>query len=126
MRITPYVILLLLMHATSLLSVYFLYRYMDVERDIVLAVGAMGIAIFLAVLSLAGILLYLVKRIWYRGEVSFATLMSSVRQGALLAIFLIALAAFHRFGIMQISTVGLLVSTIICFELLVGSLDTKH
>jgi hypothetical protein len=126
MRITPYVILLLLIHATSLLSVYFLYRYMDIERDIVLAVGAMGIAVFLAVLSLTGIVLYGIKRVWYRGEVSFATLMSSVRQGALFAIFLIALAAFYRFEIIQISTVGLLVSTIVCFELLVGSLDTKH
>lgn len=126
MRITPYIVLLLLIHATSLLSIYFLYRFMDVERDIVLAVGAMGIAVFLAVMSLAGMILYLIKRIWYRGEVSFSTLMSSVRQGALFAIFLIALAAFHKFGIMQVSTVGLLVSTIACFELLVGSLDTKH
>ncbi|HRI36200.1 MAG TPA: hypothetical protein PK765_03935 [bacterium] len=126
MRVTPYILLLLIIHITSVLSMYLLYRFMDIERDIVLSVGSMGISALLAVMSLVGIVLYFIKRIWYRGEVSFATLMTSVRQGTLLAIFLLAMIAFHRFGIMQVSTVGLLASTLICLELLIGSLDTKH
>lgn len=54
--------------------------YLDPERNLVLAAGLMGTAILLASSTLLGIVLYAVKKIFARGDVSISTAVSSLRQ----------------------------------------------
>ncbi len=126
MRLSSALVILSLILLSASLSAYLLFRYMDVERDFMLAFGSMGLAIFLAISSGIGIVLFFFKKIRYRGEVFFSTLVDSVRQGAIFAILCIASVAFYALDIFQVSTVGLLASTLIFLELMISSMGEER
>lgn len=98
------------------LSAVLLFAYFDPERGFATAAILMSCALFLALSSLMGILLYAIKKVLLRGEVSFWTAVHSWRQGVLVAIGSLSLIAFRIFGVLEWRTIGLLLMTLILME----------
>jgi hypothetical protein len=122
MRNTPYITILSTILMLSLVSAWLLYSYLDPEKNLPVAYSTMGLALGLGFASLSGLLLYLFKRIYYRGIVSPAILHGSVRQGFLMAVCAIGLVIFFKLGILSGRTGGLLVFIVFLFELMIQSI----
>ncbi len=122
MRIHTYIIGLLLILGMSLVSIYLLYTYMDIERDPPIAYTAMGLATYLAMTTLGTVIIFTVKRIVYRGEVFVHTVHASLRQSSLLTVGCIGLVVFRIFGILTYETGVLLFTTLFFVEMILGSI----
>lgn len=122
MRITPYITTLFIILILSGVSAFLLYMYLDPERNLAVAYWTMGTALTLAVASFSGMFLYFFKKVYYRGIVSPHTMHSSVRQGFLFAGGLLGLAIFHKLGILNYKTGGLLLFIIFLVELMIQSI----
>lgn len=122
MRFSPYVSTLFLIFVLSMISSTLLYLYLDPERNLAVSYATMGTALTLGVASLSGILLYLFKKVYYRGLISPEILHASVRQGFLIAASLLGIAVFHKLGILNAKTGGLLVFILFLLELMIQSI----
>ncbi len=110
----------------SLISGTLLYFYMDPERNLPVAYAMMGTALYLTSASFITIVLYIFKRIYYRGIISASTIQSSVRQGFLFACGLIGIVVFNKLGILAWRTGTLLFFIIFLFELMIQSLSASE
>ena len=122
MRFSPYVSTLFLIFVLSIVSSTLLYLYLDPERNLAVSYTTMGTALTLAVASISGILIYFFKKVYYRGLISKETLNASVRQGFLFAIGLLGIAIFHKLGILNVKTGGLLLCILFLLELMIQSI----
>jgi len=122
MRFSPYVSTLFLIFVLSIISSTLLYVYLDPERNLAVSYVTMGTALTLGVASISGILIYLFKKVYYRGLISKETLHASVRQGFLFAIGLLGIAIFHKLGILNFKTGGLLLFILFLLELMIQSI----
>ncbi len=122
MRFSPYVTTLFLIFILSIISSTLLYVYLDPERNLAVSYVTMGTALTLGVASISGILIYLFKKVYYRGLISKETLHASVRQGFLFAIGLLGIAIFHKLGILNFKTGGLLLFILFLLELMIQSI----
>ena len=122
MRFSPYVSTLFLIFVLSIISSTLLYVYLDPERNLAVSYVTMGTALTLGVASISGILIYLFKKVYYRGLISKEILHASVRQGFLFAIGLLGIAIFHKIGILNFKTGGLLLFILFLLELMIQSI----
>lgn len=77
------------------LSSLLLFIYFDPSQDLLTASILMGTALFLALSSWTGLILYFIKKILLRGDVSFWTAVNSWRQGVLISVGILTLIAFR-------------------------------
>ncbi len=75
-----YLLTLLVIFLSSMASALLLFFYMNIESNIVVGLTIMSIACFLASSSFLALLIYIFKRLYYRGEVYIHTIHASVRQ----------------------------------------------
>ena len=80
MKKNIYLLTILLIFFSSIASVLLLFFYMNVENNMAVGITIMSIACFLTGSSFFALLLYLFKKLYYRGEVYIHTIHSSVRQ----------------------------------------------
>lgn len=125
MKSTTSLSILFLILVLSMFSGTLLYFYMDPERNLPVAYAMMGTALYLMSASFITIVLYIFKRVYYRGAVSMTTMQSSVRQGFLFACGLIGIVVFNRLGILAWRTGGLLFFILFLFELMIQSLSAS-
>ncbi len=106
----------------SMSSASLLYLYLDPERNLMISYATMGTALTLGVASFSGIVIYLFKKIYYRGLISPEILHASVRQGFLVAGSLLGIAVFHKLGILNAKTGSLFVFILLLIELMIQSI----
>lgn len=109
----------------SITSATLLYFYVDPERNLVVAYATMGIALSLASMSIISMILYFIKRVYYRGIVTVSALHASIRQGCFVTAGLVGLVAFQKLGILNLRTGGLIFFILFLFELMIQSLSEE-
>jgi hypothetical protein len=75
-----YLLTIFIIFFSSITSALLLFFYMNLENNMVVGLTIMGIACFLAGSSFLALIIYLFKKLYYRGEVYISTIHSSVRQ----------------------------------------------
>ncbi len=86
MSLKPYFILLLIIFVSSATSAILLLSYMSPEKDIHTAIILMGTSIFLACSSILSMIVFFMKKIYYRGDVNMSTMNASLRQAILMTV----------------------------------------
>ena len=96
---TYFFILCIILLSSGCSSILLLY-YMSPEKDIQSAFILMGSSIFLVGSSLLSMILFFLKKIYYRGDVTMSTMNASLRQSILITaggLLMTILYAFHLF-----------------------------
>lgn len=125
LKIRIYILVLMIIFITSLLSALLLVFYMDPVNDTKIAIILMLIALFLFISSFTSILIYFFKKIYYRWEIFISNLNSSLRQWIFLAIFIIWNWFFYNIWVMDLRTVSLFLTVIIFIELIVQAITNN-
>lgn len=123
MPIKVYITLLFVILFASGASVGILLFYMDPTNDPSLAFSLMGPGAFLLASSFLSLLIFFVKKVYYRGDVNHSTMHASIRQAILLtsgAMLMAALYALHIYENRLIWTVWL---TIGCIEVMMQAIE---
>lgn len=124
-KIRIYLLVLMIIFITSLLSALLLVFYMDPINDTKIAISLMLIALFLCISSFTSILIYFFKKIYYRWEIFMSNLNSSLRQWIFLAIFIIWNWFFYNIWVMDLRTVSLFLTVIIFIELIIQAITNN-
>ncbi len=122
MKIRIYLLTLFIILLTSLTSVLLLFFYMDIESNFKIAIGSMFIASFLFLSSILTLLIFFLKKIYYRWEVYISNLNSSLRQSILLTSFILWLLLFNATWIFNWATASLLFLVMLFLELVFQSI----
>ncbi|MDD2565822.1 MAG: hypothetical protein PHZ26_01755 [Candidatus Gracilibacteria bacterium] len=120
--IKAYLLTLFIIFLTSLLSMILLFYYMDPESNLSVAIATITTASFLSLSSLFTLVIYFFKRIYYRGEMFISNLNSSLRQGILLAGYILGVITFYSVGVYNLKTAILLLISLIFIELIFQSM----
>lgn len=123
MKLKVYLLILLVIFATSTASALLLFFYMNIETNPTLGYVAMGIACLLSGSSFLGLFLYAFKRIYYRGETYVYMVHSSLRQGMLVTLGSLTGVAFYSLGVLNEKTGFLLFVLVLLFELMIQSVS---
>ena len=100
MSLKPYFFILLIIFFSSTTSALLLLNYMSPEKDIRTAMILMGTSVFLACSSILSMVVFFMKKIYYRGDVSMSTMNASLRQSILItvgAMMMFTLYVLHLF-----------------------------
>ena len=100
MSLKPYFFILLIIFFSSTTSALLLLNYMSPEKDIRTAIILMGTSVFLACSSILSMVVFFMKKIYYRGDVSMSTMNASLRQSILItvgAMMMFTLYVLHLF-----------------------------
>ncbi len=100
-----------------------LYFYMDPNTALMMAFSLMSMAVFLTASSSLSLILFFIKKIYYRGDVNISTIHSSIRQAILLSvggIMMVALYGAHIYEPRLIATVWL---TLGCIEVMAQAIE---
>lgn len=123
MPLRAYFFILFLIFSASSASMAMLYFYMDPTTAPMMGFSLMSMGGFLATSSALSLILFFVKKIYYRGDVHLTTIHASIRQAILLsvgAILMIALYSFHIYEPRLIVTVWL---TLGCIEVMAQAIE---
>lgn len=95
MKKNIYLLTIFIIFLSSITSALLLFFYMNPESNMLVGFTIMSIACFLSLSSFLALLIYLFKKLYYRGEVYISTVHSSVRQGVLLTLSIMAMIIFY-------------------------------
>lgn len=112
-----YLITLVIIFFISSLSLLLLLYYMDPETNLSVAIVTISVASFLTICSIITILIYFIKKIYYRWEMFLSYLNSSLRQWIFLSVWIIWTIVFYSIWVYNIKTIWLLLFTLILVEL---------
>ena len=123
MPLRAYFFILFLIFLASSTSIAMLYFYMDPTTALCMAFSLMSMAVFLASSSLTSLVLFFLKKIYYRGDVNISTIHASIRQAILLSagwILMVGLYGVHIYEPRLIATVWL---TLGCIEVMAQAIE---
>ena len=117
-------LILLLIFIISCITLVLIYNFLDPYRNILISYISIIISWFLCLSSFFTIILYILKKVYYRWEVYLAHIFTSLRQSIIFTIFLFTNIIFYFYNIFSISTILLIF--LICFflELLFQNLSS--
>lgn len=125
MSLKSYLFILFVIAITSMGSIALLLFYMnpipDDTREI--AFYLMWGAVFLASSSLLAPVIFFVKKIYYRGDVSILTMNASVRQAILLTLGGIAMVILYFFRIFEPRLIATIWLAIGCLEVMIQAIE---
>ena len=125
MRAKSSLLILSIIFFSSVLSASLLLFYLDPESNFTVAFSTMGTAILLGIASGVAMLLYIFKKIYYRGEAMHTVVPSSVRQGTLIALAAVGIGALNAFSLLNYRTGGLFLFILLLFELMIASVTKE-
>lgn len=111
-----FLLIILCTFLISSFSLFLIFNYLDPYRNEIVSIATIGISFLLSVTSFVAILLYFFKKIYYRGEVFLSHIFASLRQGFLVAIFLIGGILFSIIGVFSWLTLTLLLVILLFIE----------
>ncbi|MDD5769569.1 MAG: hypothetical protein PHE25_01270 [Candidatus Gracilibacteria bacterium] len=101
---------------------FLIFTYLDPYRNELISLITLTTTFILLVTSFSTLILYIFKKVYYRGEVFLSHIFSSLRQGVLLSLFLIGIIIFKIIGVFGISTISLLLIITLFIELMFENL----
>ncbi|MDD2487161.1 MAG: hypothetical protein PHS92_02235 [Candidatus Gracilibacteria bacterium] len=122
LKIRIYIITLIIIFITSIISALLLFFYMNIESNIKVSYATMGTATFLSISSFLTLIIFFFKNIYYRGDIYIRNLSSSLRQGVLMTSFILGNIVFMATGVFSYKTSLLLFFVIFFIELIFQSM----
>lgn len=123
MTIRLYMFILMIIFLTSGLSVTLLLFYMNPLSNPELSLILLSIGVFLFASSLLSPIIFFMKKIYYRGDVSIFTMNASVRQSILLVLGGVLFFWLYLYRISDRNILLIIVATIACIEIMFQVLD---
>lgn len=123
MTIRLYMFILMIIFLTSGLSVTLLLFYMNPLSNPELSLILLSIGVFLFASSLLSPIIFFMKKIYYRGDVSIFTMNASVRQSILLVLGGVLFFWLYLYHISDRNILLIIVATIACIEIMFQVLD---
>ncbi len=107
----------------SFVTFLMIINYLDPYENKVIAIISMAIAFFFSMMSVSTLFLYAFKKIYFRWQVYLHHLMTSFRQGVMIAIFWLWLGIFSSIGAPIFVSWFLLFIILICIELFIKNME---
>lgn len=123
MPLRAYFFILFLIFSASSASIAMLYFYMDPTTALMMAFSLMSMAIFLAWSSLLSLILFFLKKVYYRGDVNVSTIHSSIRQAILLSVGWILMAWLYGAHIYEPRLIATVWLTLGCIEVMAQAIE---
>jgi hypothetical protein len=125
MSLRSYLFILFVIAVTSAGSIALLLFYMNPVPTEVrqIAFSLMGIAVFLAGSSILAPIIFFIKKIYYRGDVSILTMNASVRQAMFLTLGTLSMIALYFFRILEPRLIAMIWLAIGCLEVMIQAID---
>ncbi|MGE4444466.1 MAG: hypothetical protein AB7E37_05755 [Candidatus Altimarinota bacterium] len=102
----------------SFTTLFFIFNYLDPYRNEMVSVVTLTISFSLCITSFVSMILYIFKKVYYRGEIFLIHIFSSLRQAFLISMFLVGIVLFKIIGVFSIATVGLFILILIFIEMM--------
>lgn len=96
---------------------------MDPLTDIIMGFSLMGTWIFLSGSSLLSLVLFFMKKIYYRGDVNLSTIHASIRQAILLTIGWLLMVILHWAHIYETKLILTVWLAIGCIEVIAQAME---
>ena len=123
MPLRAYFFILFLIFSASSASMAMLYFYMDPTNAMMMAFSLMSMAVFLTSSSFLSLILFFLKKIYYRGDVHIGTIHSSIRQAILLSIGGIMMAFLYGVHIYEPRLIAAVWLTLGCIEVMAQAIE---
>lgn len=111
-------LIILFIFILSIITLYLIFNYLDPYRNELVSLITLITSFILFISSFITLLLYILKKVYYRGEVFLSHIFSSLRQWFLFSLFLIWLVIFKIVWVLSFSTILLLFVIILFIELM--------
>ena len=125
MPIKSYIFILFLIFGASISSVLLLLFYMNPvpteTRNI--ALFLMGTAFFLSSTSFLAPLLFFMKKIYYRGDVTVSTMNASLRQAILITLGTMMTVFLFMFGVVEARMIAAVWAIVGCIEVMIQAIE---
>lgn len=118
MRKKILLLVLLSIFIISWLNLILIFNYLDPYRNETISFLSFLTMFFLFVTSFFSIILYIIKKVYYRWEVFLSHILSSLRQAILITILIISIWVFFSLWVLSYSTILLSFFILILLELL--------
>ncbi len=109
---------LLLIFFISWLTIFFILFFLDPYRNETISFITIFLSFTLFITSFLSIIIYFIKKVYYRWEVSIEHVFSSLRQWFLINCFILSLVILYIIWVFWIASVALIFSILIFSELL--------
>lgn len=113
-----FLLIILSIFLLSSTTLFFIFHYLDPYRNEFVSVVTLGVSVLLCITSFVSILLYIFKKVHYRGEVFLSHIFSSLRQAFLVAIFFLGAVLFKIIGVFSFATLWLFILILIFIEMM--------
>lgn len=125
MSLKSYIFILFIITCTSIGSIGLLLFYMNPipEDTRNIAFYLMWWAIFLAGSSILAPILFFIKKIYYRWDVSILTMNASVRQSILLTLWFLAMIILYYFRIFEPRLIAMIWLSLWCLEVMIQAIE---
>lgn len=107
----------------SFITFLMIFNYLDPYENRIIAIISMAIAFFFSTTSISTLVLYAFKKIYFRWQVFIHHLMTSFRQGVMIAFFALGLWIFTSIGAPVFMSGFLLSVILICIELFIKNIE---
>lgn len=123
MPLRAYFFILFLIFCASSASMAMLYFYMDPTNAMMMAFSLMSMAVFLTSSSILSLILFFLKKVYYRGDVHISTIHSSIRQSILLSVGGIMMAFLYGVHIYEPRLIATVWLTLGCIEVMAQAIE---
>lgn len=115
-------LIVLIIFLTTSLTTYLTYIYLDPFRNTLITAVLFVLEFILVLVSFQTLVLYVLKKVFYRWEVFLEHVFSSLRQSFIITVFLGISGFFYRINVFEVSTLTLLFIICLFVELLFQNL----
>lgn len=123
MSLKPYFFILLIICASSSLSGLLLLYYMSPEKDIQTALILMGVSVFLASSSILSMILFFMKKIYYRGDVTISTMNASLRQAIFITLGGLMMLVLYALHLSEPKLIMIVWAAVGCLEVMAQAVE---
>ncbi|MBW7954861.1 hypothetical protein H3C61_03540 [Candidatus Gracilibacteria bacterium] len=113
-----FLLIILSMFFISSLTLFLILNYLDPYRDEVVSIFTLAFSFTIFITSFFSIIFYILKKVYYRGEVFLSHIFSSLRQAFFLAIFILGIILFKIIGVFSLLTILLFAIILVFIEMI--------
>ena len=117
-------LIILTMCIISSITTILILNYLDPYINTIMSVVFLSFSFILSVSCFSTIVLYMIKKIHYRGDVYIYHVLTSFRQWLFISLFFIWLIVFHKLGAPLFITWGLLFVMFVFFDLFLKNINS--
>jgi len=107
----------------SFLTLILTYNYLDPYRNVYISVLTISFTFIFSLTSFLTLLLYIIKKAYYRWEIFILHIFSSLRQSLIVSFFIVISLLFYKFWVLSFVTFSLLFLIFWFFEMLFQNME---